>query len=466
MRKIQPHGNASNDKQYLQRENEIMTDQQKEQLEKTLKADGKDTDKIIKTLSDNIIDFRGAEQYIKDTLQKEKIGEQETDTVFSFLRSKTKQQTLETFKKRGFIKSWADYEKFNREFDPSKEFTSSTFNRTFPRGTISYIGARPSVGKTTFLTCMSIDAILQGRTVKFVSSEETTEQILNRIIRNVAYTSMLGPDQKIKSQYIKIYDWNTTAGNTPRSNLRKYMKAAAADLPNIHAAENADIFESAVNTVKTWITSGKLEIMETTSANWADVMDFINTADEGEIVLVDYIQHLPTPDKTSFSRQLQLQDMSKAIADAAAKTKAAIICGAQFVRPEKEQIKSEYDFLANENFRESGDLEQDAHITIGIGRDRRANNVTRYYTCMKDRENGDDKGVYYRLDIQLAWNWIKPERDENGNLAEWERPKRRGEKQDNTQETEQKEKNNGGKRDPKTGRKIADPNSTDDILGR
>jgi len=84
----------------------------------------------------------------------------------------------------------------------------------------------------------------------------------------------------------------------------------------------------------------------------------------------------------------------------AAATDAVVIAGAQFTRPTKEQksANKERDVFDDASFRESGDLEQDAHCAIGLGwfNDNKEN---RFFEVLKVRDGDIPKHPY-----KLIWN--------------------------------------------------------------
>ena len=80
------------------------------------------------------------------------------------------------------VKHWDSYIDSVVNFDDSKDYKSGIFERRFPTGTISYIGARPGRGKTTILVNIALDALNQGKPVIFVTAEETTKQINSGLI--------------------------------------------------------------------------------------------------------------------------------------------------------------------------------------------------------------------------------------------------------------------------------------------
>ncbi|MCF0232617.1 MAG: hypothetical protein HUJ63_10235 [Enterococcus sp.] len=125
----------------------------------------------------------------------------------------------------------------------------------------------------------------------------------------------------------------------------------------------------------------------------------------GAVVFLDYIQHARKPDAPT--AQLQLQKLSQTIADAAALRDFIVVSGAQLSRGSMENVaKNDPDKLGEQYLRESGDLEQDAHIIIQIGMQRLPDgdtdkfgcNVSRFFEILKHRDHEQDTSQYRILD--------------------------------------------------------------------
>jgi hypothetical protein len=117
----------------------------------------------------------------------------------------------------------------------------------------------------------------------------------------------------------------------------------------------------------------------------------------GDIVLLDYIQRMPTVDQRSES-YMRVKRISEGICQLAASTNSIVIAGAQFNR-ESTGGEEQDDSLGENNFRESGDLEQDAHNAIGIGWTSNKSGNKRFYKALKTRGSGHVGESYY-----FDWN--------------------------------------------------------------
>ena len=305
------------------------------------------------------------------------------------------------------VKTWNEFKNSIINFDDSKDYHSNIFiNRRFPVGTISYIGARPGRGKTTVLINIALDALHQGKPVVFATAEETTKQILTRFILAESYKNN---EHNPKIEYESF-------NSQTRTLLFNYIKDFSNSLPGVEI-NNGDIFEEAFNTIQNYIDSKQLIIFESYGATWNELTDFLAEQDAGTLILIDYIQHLKTPaDIATQTRQVQIQEISHQLADLAGVHNLIMISGAQFNRdtrngngkPDLEKA----DTFDETSFREAGDIEQDGHILIGIGKDPRPDQL--FYSCMKDREKSPDNGKYWKLKKDFAYSFLQGDKDKDG----------------------------------------------------
>lgn len=308
------------------------------------------------------------------------------------------------------VKPWDSYIDSVVNFDDSKDYKSGIFERRFPTGTISYIGARPGRGKTTILVNIALDALNQGKPVIFVTAEETTKQILTRFI--LCKTATNNP-----SDGRLVYD-----SFKPRTALYNYIKDNARNLPQM-PVDNRDFFGETSDTIGEYINNKKLTIFEAYGATWQELTDFISDQEAGSVILIDYIQHLKSPENLATqTRQIQIQETSHQLADLAGLYGLILICGAQFNREAKGNGQGKPDLLKADSFdetsfREAGDIEQDGHILIGIGKDPKAEVL--FYSCMKDREASPDNGKCWKLKKNMAYSFLQGDKDDQGNKIEY-----------------------------------------------
>lgn len=317
------------------------------------------------------------------------------------------------------IKTWEEYEQSVITFDESKDYKSGIFGRRFPMGTISYIGARPARGKTTMLVNTALDAIRQGKNAVYITAEETTKQILTRFILCKSYELNV---KEAGSEYGRQQVKNKmTAESNTRTAFYEYMRNKATILDGLEAT-NADRYESATNEIKGFLQSGKLTVFEAYGATYSELKNFLTMQEAGSVILIDYIQHLKAPERlVTQTRQIQIQEVSHTLADIAGQSGLIMISGAQFTRPNdkaaRDTTKKRADTFDENSFREAGDIEQDGHILIGVGKDPKTD--TFYYSCMKDREAPPDNGTLWQLEKNLSYSYMRARIDDKGERIEY-----------------------------------------------
>ena len=336
------------------------------------------------------------------------------------------------------VKPWGSFIDSVVNFDDSKDYKSGIFEeRRFPTGTISYIGARPGRGKTTILVNIGLDALSKGKPVIYVTAEETTKQILTRFILADTCTKHEADGRTVYESF------------KPRPFLYNYLKDASKTLPGIEI-NNGDFYGDSVEAIKSYINSKMLTIFEAYGATWDELTDFLNAQEAGSVILVDYIQHLKSPERLiTQQRYIQIQEISHQLADLAGVHGLILICGAQFVRPKNDNQKDleaelkKPDSFNEASFREAGDIEQDGHILIGIGKNPGTEEL--FYTCMKDREQSPDNGKCWKLKKNMAYSFLQGDKDDQGNKIEYHKPSKEKSDDQGTGKPTQEEKTNAMK---------------------
>jgi hypothetical protein len=324
------------------------------------------------------------------------------------------------------IKTWREFENSIINYDDSKDYKSSILQtqrkndkdptpRRFPAGTLSYIGGRPSRGKTTVLASVALDGLKQRKKVVFVTAEETTKQLLIRLIKCYAYAD----NHKTAARYIFNQD------KTPTKTLCNYIKDRADALDTeLLKVQNADRYSKAYDSIMEYYKTNALTIYETFGASYNELINYLSMQPAGALIVIDYIQHLKAPDKlVTQSRQIQIQEISHSLQDIACKHGLIIISGAQFGRGDNKDDLSAADFFTEAAFRECGDIEQDGHILIGLGRQPDKDNPENskyYYSCMKDREASPDGGQHYRFLANMSYSYMTSKIEQDGTLSKFE----------------------------------------------
>lgn len=282
----------------------------------------------------------------------------------------------------------------------------------FPNGSLSYIGARTGRGKTTAMISMAVDAVTQGKPTFFYTNEEGTKQIIMRFVKAFLFLDYATGKWPASFEYNEkkhTYDFEPMA----RQDLgiaRDYTQFIRDTLK--HPEKEAKGHElqrhvwASFRKVASLLASKQITIIDgLAQRSFEDLENTMDKINAGAVVFLDYIQHARKPDAAT--AQLQLQRLSQAIADAAAIKGFVVVSGAQLSRGSMEgQNKHDADKLGEQYFRESGDLEQDAHIIIQIGMQRLPDgttdgfgcNVSRFYEILKHRDHEQDTSQYRIMD--------------------------------------------------------------------
>ncbi len=212
-----------------------------------------------------------------------------------------------------------------------------------PRGAISIIAGRPGHGKTTFMLNLILNMARKNPDKKFYFfSYEEAERWLAVKLLMMACGHVFNP-QKNLACYIE------------------YLKGLYPGGPEL-------VIEQARKEVGELLSSGRITLIYRNAAA-DEIADMVQAfADRGNIgaVFVDYIQKVPaTPQGNGrFTAAYQkIQAASEALRDAAVRADVPLIMGAQFRRTDSTDKKA---VLRLDNLRESGDIEQDANIVLGI----------------------------------------------------------------------------------------------------
>lgn len=382
---------------------------------------------------------------------------------------KTKNQIRNDFFPKSYIADFEKYRKFYKTYEQLKNFYSKLLSREFPVGSLNYIGARTSRGKTTMLISLAVEAIAKGKEVLFITLEENYRQIINRLILNYTYKNrkeldndvngnavVLSFNKKTPSEYIELMKANSEK-TTPDENIPKpqkaleyYLKSIIKDDDNFLTEIGIDtnskdykpniytpIFQSAIKTVRELIISKRLVILEGYLADTKTICQEMTYTDDNTIIFLDYIQLMHTP-QTTTTRQLEIQNISNEIAKTAGKNNLIVIAGAQFTRPpqitkgtlETENGNVSFDVFDETSFREAGDIEQDGAVLFGIGREKRENTDEDifYYKNLKDRFGSADTENYYIMEKALAFSYFAPN-TKDGKREKWQAPKRQAKRQ-------------------------------------
>ena len=301
--------------------------------------------------------------------------------------------------------SWADFESACN-IDTTQNFSPSLFGQlTFPEGTVSYIGARTGRGKTTALVNIGIEALfppytgINPRRVLFVSLEESHVQILRRFSFCLAYRkatseerTLLGtiknPKTKKTSPIPAYHAWKRGRD----LGVKEYGNGTPVFVQAIKDADAA---------IKTEVETGNLVFFNGIGASLSETIAAVRGRGRGDIVLLDYIQKIPGAGQ-SYSGNPDLERIrkgSEGLIEAALGAECVVIAGAQFNR---DSVKTQQeDEFTDADFRGCGDIEQDGHNLLGIGRALEFH----YYGIIKSRE-GEISDKRYNLDFAGGYSFM------------------------------------------------------------
>jgi len=209
---------------------------------------------------------------------------------------------------------------------------------TIPQEAITIVAGRPSHGKTTLLLNLLLNManIYEDRTFLFFSYEESKRQIGLKLI-NILAEEIIDEAQNLKQ-------------------IENYLRGPSTSRNNIEIAKKE--FKELAEDKRIWIIDESYFIEDL-----IDALAYFNERYSIGAVFIDYIQKIKI--KNSFAtRQLEIQRISELILEASKSLSLPIILGAQLGRDKEHANKVRLD-----NLRESGDIEQDANLVIGLHND-------------------------------------------------------------------------------------------------
>jgi hypothetical protein len=277
------------------------------------------------------------------------------------------------------IGTWEGYITECITYEPEKDFRPKLFNGlAFPPGTISYIGARAKVGKTTAMINLGREALFDNRKVFFITLEMSRKQLLTKLVLCTAYS--MAAAEKISV--------DLDAVETPMKDFYNFLKNKTGQDENfqVYIRKAIEIIRPKYKT-NFFIYDGR-------GAAFNEIMNAIKTnATPGTLILVDYVQRLPSVDGDKSDSYTRVKYISDGLFNTATRTESIIISGAQFNRDtSKKRAMDGAEVVELTDFRESGDIEQDGHNLIGIG--RLAGQGERYIKMLAARESMVEDNAY------------------------------------------------------------------------
>ena len=197
-------------------------------------------------------------------------------------------------------------------------------------GELILVGARPSMGKTSFAINMATHAILKGKKVAVFSLEMPREQIVMRILCGDARVSM----QAVRKGQLKDEEW-----------MRLARSAAPLSKSEMYIDDTSGITPSQLR------SRCRRLMME-----------------KGlDMIVVDYLQ-LMGSDHRAESRQVEVSEISRSLKAIAQELKVPLVACAQLSRSNEKRGTGGLRPMLSD-LRDSGAIEQDADVVMFLHRD-------------------------------------------------------------------------------------------------
>ncbi len=269
-----------------------------------------------------------------------------------------------------------------------------------PEGALTIVAGRPTHGKTTLQLNMLLNMLkkYKDRAFYFFSYEEAAAVLAVKCIMSL-------------SGLIKEPGFNLRAYSYYLTEGRRERKEAA--------------IEQALEQYREYTSSGRLYLLDR-RLHVEDLSEVIGRlAGEGRrrpgAFFIDYIQKVSSGESQKpGQRYLEIKAVSERLLDTAVSKGLAIITGAQFGRDSGGKPEDRRRPVRLDNLRESGDIEQDANLVLGLYNETRAGQEDSLETSQKDRlevhilkNRGGQAGDIVRLsfnkpalkieDIETTW---------------------------------------------------------------
>jgi hypothetical protein len=275
-----------------------------------------------------------------------------------------------------------------KTYNPDQDYTPQLFaGITFPNGTASYIGARTGRGKTTAMINLTREALSGGRKVLFITLEMSCRQLTNKLILSHAYATAKNTEElnDITTPYKAIFKLRKEE-NTDGIN-RSLIAAVKASINYTDDKLDNKLFH---------LVDGRGQTQDT-------ITDLIRSQESGTVVFIDYLQRVPNAEGERFDNYMRIKKISDNLINAVVSSNVVLIAAAQLNRMSGKDNNGA-DTFTDASFRESGDIEQDAHNALGIGWDGKKEE--RFIEVLKTREGGH-VGLKYDVDFNGAYSFMR-----------------------------------------------------------
>lgn len=204
-----------------------------------------------------------------------------------------------------------------------------------PVGALTIIAGRPGHGKTTFQLNLLVNMIraYPDKAFYFFSYEESRKALAIKLLMILA-----GVTLNQQSNYGAYVNYLKTKRGTDQK------------------------IEQAIQEYEKLTLTGRLLLsdMMYTAEDLASVISLLARREDTGAVIVDYMQKIPLARATQSQRYLEIKQISSLLLEQAVRQDIPIILGAQLGR------EATGDVVKLDNLRESGDIEQDANLVIGL----------------------------------------------------------------------------------------------------
>lgn len=250
-----------------------------------------------------------------------------------------------------------------------------------PSEAMTIIAGRPSHGKTSVMLNMLYNLVTANpdESFYFFSYEETRSQLALKLITIISGVQL---DQYKNTHRIEEYfktgrlDANYAKGLSEKQAKERLDKAKTE-------------YDELVTSGRLWIIDEPLQVTDLTTT----IETLAGSSYKVGAVFIDYIQKI----KSKFNvqtRQVEIQKISGELLDTAKRSGVALVLGAQLNRgAERAEAKN----ISLDQLRESGDIEQDAHLVLGLYNHNRGD-----YDTNPDSEQTSDPVT--TIDIKILKN--------------------------------------------------------------
>ena len=338
----------------------------------------KDPDEFLRneTIKDLEMVVRGAKRYedwIKEKLRSERTTIEMKGKIKHLMENEMKKETVEEIERELQIKKILPYTLSNLLCDVKrrKEGLKTGIGSLdkmiqIPEGAITVIAGRPSHGKTTFMLNIFLNMIKEEREKKFIffTYEEKEDQIALKCLNIMCGLEL--------DQYR-----NTEA-------IMNYLKAGRGDIYEIERVK--ETFNNLTRSGRLWLIGESYYIDDLVMVIENLILQNGNVGG----IFIDYMQKIKIRERIQ-NRQVEIQKISERLLESAKRLRVPIIVGAQLNREVKDSKN-----VTLSSLRESGDIEQDANIVLGIYNDA--------VSKQEERKGEEEIGKTIDLEVRVLKN--------------------------------------------------------------